>query len=758
MTGDTMDPRAVCIRRDRAVVTIAALAVVAAPTAALADRGGPDRAGYEWVDSAEDGVEYEWVDTSETATEVVGLEDDNESDPIPIGFSFTFYGYAYSEVRVGSNGYLTFQRNEYDGVPGQCPLPEPDAPNNAIYGFYQDLNPLEPTSGTVTYATIEGADGAPRRFVVTFDSIDLYQGEDEPFGSDPVTFQVVLTEGSTEIRVNVESSGELAGGPRWSSDTTIGVENEDGSSGVGLCPGAGLIPSLYSVIFRESQGFALFPPEQREVGTPGEPTDFELELVNFSDAEATADVEVASESGWTAQAEHDSYTLAPDGEGTAVRITVEVPDDAEPGGHDTLTVTATVGDTVVLTAELTVVVTFPHSEWQYIHDLPEALQDVEVVTDGRYLYAIGGGDYRENEDGQSLMTPFATTWRWSPESNWWDDGAMADLPVPVTQGSACALEGRIFYVGGYDGTTLVGEDYYFTYSPDIYIYDIAADEWSTGTPPPHAVATANVVCDDATDRVFVINGTADLDGDGVSLDRESGGTDWTEPHTLVYDPGRDDWSEREPSGDGVSGAGAAIVGTEIVVAGGTYDDADDPTSSWVTRGTRIYDVISDQWSDGPWLSVFRSRTAGFVFDDQACVVGGVTSGEPMDSWECLAGGLWIVQVDTLSFPRSNIGAAAMGGHVYVVAGDAGDWVTDRSERWPTAELSPPTPPEGDGDADADTDIDADADVDGDVDADGDADADAEVDDDGDGGDDGCGCRAAGRAALTLGILHAISTL
>ncbi len=725
------------------------------PAPAQAESGGPDRAGYEWIDSNEPSEEltYEWIDISDVGT-AVEVTDDGESELIPIGFDFTFYGLARDSVRVGGNGYLSFQSNDYTGAPDQCPLPDPDAPNNAIYGFYQDLNPEEPTSGTISYATLLDEEESPTHFVVTFDGIDLFQGEEEPFGSDPVTFQIVLYPDTDEIRVNVQDSGELAGGPRWSNDTTIGIENEDGSLGLGLCPGEGGITDEYSVHFRGSQGFALFPSSQRQAGTPGETTEFELELFNFSTEEVSAAVEIESEEDWTIRVD-DSIDVAPDGEVTTVDFEIDVPEDAEPGSADVLTITITIGETE-LSSEASVVVTFPSSEWQFIQDLPEGLQDVELVSDGTYLYALGGGKFTEHADGRRLMTPFDVSWRWSPENNWWTDDVIADMPIGLTGGSACYLEGRIFYVGGYDGTVDVGENTYFTFSPDIYIYDIRDDEWTTGNPPPHAIAHANVVCNDASDLVYVINGYADLDADGILIDRSDGGEDWTEPHTLVYDAEGDSWYERTASDEGVSGAGVGLLGTEIIMAGGAFDDAEDPDQGWVTRATRHYDIVSDSWSNGPWLAQWRSRLTGVVFGDHMCGVGGISSGSPMDNWECYSSSVWIEQVDMISFPRSNVGAVVLDGHIYVVGGDAGETVADRSERWPTADLVTPTEPEADGDADGDVDGDGDADADTDADADADTDTDDDEDGTDEGDDDGCGCRAAGQRGERAGSI--ITTL
>jgi hypothetical protein len=275
------------------------------------------------------------------------------------------------------------------------------------------------------------------------------------------------------------------------------------------------------------------------------------------------------------------------------------------------------------------------------------------------------------------------------------------------------------------------------------------------------VADSNVACHEPSGAVYVFNGYADLDGNGELLNRSSGGLDWREPHTLVYDVAGERWTEKAAADEGVSGSGVGVVGNSILLAGGSFDDTDDPEhSGWVTRSLRIYDTVSDSWSRGGWLSDVRSDMAGVVFEGHFCVVGGEDVGDSLDIWECYSDPLWIVQPDVLSFPRDSMGAAVLGGHIYSIAGDTGEWVTDRAERWPTGEL--PDPPDADADTDVDSDVDTDADADSDIDSDADADGDAAVD----GSDCPCdcpegGCSLAGRSsnpAMPLVLLSLLCVL
>jgi hypothetical protein len=595
-----------------------------------------------------------------------------------------------------------------------------------VFGFYQDLDPSEDAGGGVYYETLDPGSGTAR-FVATYQSIDLYQGS-PPFGSDPVTFQIVLYENTNEMQVNVQDSGDLGGGPRWSMNTVIGVENDDGTIGIGQCPGS--IADSYSVRFIHSTGYGLFPPEQTLFGMPGETVTFEMELVNFSDTEVTADVAAASRIGWTTVPEGTTVVAAADGGVGVVRVDVTVPTDAALGERDVVDVDVTVSG-VTLEATLELWATLPDDEWQMIHDLPTALQDVQVVSDGTYLYAMGGSYL---DTSVSIWTPTEDTWRWSTDNNYWWDAGMADMPVTITAGSACYMDGHIYYVGGWDGSADDGE--HWSFSPDIYIYDVAADTWTTGTPPPHAMALANIACFDAGNQVYVINGYADLDHNGDYIDREAGGADWTEPHTLVYSVDSDGWTERAAPSSGVSGCGVGVITNHIILAGGFFDDEVDPAQGWVTRATRIYNTSTNSWSSGAWLSTFRSRLAAVVWDEQLCVFGGRIGSDPADSWECYADSTeWVMQPSTLTLARESAGGALMGDHIYIVAGDAGGWVTDRAERWPTGSLVPPTPPDEEPDASVDEEVEPVPDTATDSDAGMDVEEEG-----GGGGGKGCGCQ------------------
>ena len=734
--------------------------------------GGPDRFGYGWADSEEADVTYEWLDIGATPT-CVTLNDDQESTAASLGFTFSFYGTDYTSVRIGSNGYISFQANTITSFGGQCPLPVNrdgsfQTVNLAVYGFFQDLNPAE--GGTICYATL--GEAGSRTFVVTWNAIDYYQGS-PAWGSDPVTFQIVLYEGTNEAQVNIAESGTNAGLPRWDDNTTIGIENIDGSMGLSLCDWSTLhpIPDEYSVRFRASDSFGILPGAQAGTVAPGGAVDFDFEVVNFGDASVTVALAATGTSGWTVAPTPASVTVAADGGSAAVSVAVTAPAGAAAGDLGVFTVTGTAG-TDTSRATLRVWATHGESDWQPTADLPEAMQNVVLLADDDYLYALTGESI-DDSSGSPIRVLTDNAMRWDPATNGWDDCAVAELPTNVTLGGACMMNGHIYYVGGL--TQLADSD---AGTPAFYLetlldYDIAADTWTERSGPYYLVMSPVVACDAASRKVLVYGGYVDVDRNGeveIPSDTEPDNPDTTVALFQVYDVATDSWTDSD-SGTlatindeyGYSSAPTAVLDGDLYITSGSFQQQDETTGAWgsyITRTTHIYDIAGNTWSEGPMLPGFVSDRAGVVYDGQLCVVGGLTTDDAtppalviIPDWWCLGGDAWVLQTDPIPDPIYSYGATVLDDFVYISGGqnDSNELVAT-TLRWPTDSSLPaaidPVICAADADADADGDADTDGGEDTAADADADADADAPTDTTtdtaadggGDDGDDGCGCR------------------
>jgi len=115
--------------------------LVLAPDEGTAGAGGPDAFGYRWRDSdAAGGPAFNFVDISSTGTPIAITGDDSLSGAIPMGLTFPFYGQNYTQMKVCTNGFITF-----DTTNTSCPfsngtLPSTSLPRASVALFWDDLH------------------------------------------------------------------------------------------------------------------------------------------------------------------------------------------------------------------------------------------------------------------------------------------------------------------------------------------------------------------------------------------------------------------------------------------------------------------------------------------------------------------------------------------------------------------------------------------------------------------------------------------
>jgi len=149
----------------------------------------------------------------------VVLGDDQLSGNLPIGFSFNFYCNTYTDFRISSNGYITFDLAT--GNSGCCSggiIPTNDGVNNMIALSWNDLYP--PGAGSITYETVGVAPN--RQLLVNYTGVPHCCGSTPPFN----TGQIILFESNSTIEIHsteVSDDGSVK---------TQGIENATGTIGV----------------------------------------------------------------------------------------------------------------------------------------------------------------------------------------------------------------------------------------------------------------------------------------------------------------------------------------------------------------------------------------------------------------------------------------------------------------------------------------------------------------------------------------------
>lgn len=258
-----------------------------------------------------------------------------------------------------------------------------------------------------------------------------------------------------------------------------------------------------------------------------------------------------------------------------------------------------------------------------------------------------------------------------------------------------AFAGEILVFGGFDGSGAI--------VASVEAYDPASDTWRSDIAPlPVAMHHANVA--DVGGRIYVTGFLREL---GFEPDGR----------VFEYDPEIDRWQERSPmpAGSERGASGVAVIDGRIYVAGGlgggaraafsSYDPASD---TWETlpdlpkpldhlaagavdgifyvlggRGGSIaalsasvfaYDPQTREWTPRADMPTPRGGVAAAVLNGRIFVLGGegnraegsagvfpeVEAYDPAsDTWEVL---------EPMALPRHGMGAAALGGRIYVPGG------------------------------------------------------------------------------------------
>ena len=129
---------------------------------------------------------------------------------------------------------------------------------------------------------------------------------------------------------------------------------------------------------------------------------------------------------------------------------------------------------------------FDGNEWTEAGDMPTPREHMAAVSDGTYVYALGGRFLSADKNSAAFD-------RFDPASGTWE--TLVDMPTPRGSYGAAYIDGRIVAVGGEDPTQVLAA---------AEMYDIAEKKWIKLAPLPtarHASAVAAV-----GNTVYVIGG------------------------------------------------------------------------------------------------------------------------------------------------------------------------------------------------------------------------------------------------------------
>jgi len=193
--------------------------------------GGPDAYGYIWADSNElSGPAYSWRDITGLGTEVTFVHNDEGTPLMPIGFDFNYYGTDYTEFRINPNGWIGFGDDNTEW--SNSSIPHPDAPKPAIFGFWDDLDPID--SGNVYYYSTTDS------LIVWFDDVIHFAGN----YTGTYDFEMIIYPDGKILFQYRTVSGDI-------DTATIGIQNELGDIGLEVVHNSTYVQNELAILFKK---------------------------------------------------------------------------------------------------------------------------------------------------------------------------------------------------------------------------------------------------------------------------------------------------------------------------------------------------------------------------------------------------------------------------------------------------------------------------------------------------------------------------
>lgn len=220
-------------------------------------------------------------------------------------------------------------------------------------------------------------------------------------------------------------------------------------------------------------------------------------------------------------------------------------------------------------------------------DLPMSrdVQGVALVSDGKFLYRVGGMSARNKPDDEHDLYSVAEFARFDPETKTWTD--LAPMPEPRSTHDAVVIGRKVYAVGGWH---MKGETEKATYVDHAAVFDLDHPEsgWAKLDQPfmRRALSVA-----EANGKLYVLGGLND--------------TMKVERRVDVYDPATKAWSRGPelPTNARNDGFGTSAFGINDVVyfsgVAGTIFRLDAASTAWEALGAWSMPRITHRLLPGP---------------------------------------------------------------------------------------------------------------------------------------------------------------
>ncbi|WP_089356196.1 Kelch repeat-containing protein [Ekhidna lutea] len=233
------------------------------------------------------------------------------------------------------------------------------------------------------------------------------------------------------------------------------------------------------------------------------------------------------------------------------------------------------------------------NEWNRLPDVPYYVNHPGVVTDGEYVYVVGGIKplgIRIRGFMFAKWDPYNILIRYHPQTESWEE--LASMPEARGAGGVCYGEGKIWYVGGINSQREI--------SNSLFEYDIESNMWTERAPMKYA--RDHMRMEYYKGNLYAISGRED--DLRFNLD-----------HLEKYNIESESWSLLQPIPTPRGGFSSVVFDDKIFTFGGE--------NVWSCYSEiEVFDLIEEKWMQHESLPEGRHGIVGGVINNEIHLISG----------------------------------------------------------------------------------------------------------------------------------------
>jgi len=265
--------------------------------------------------------------------------------------------------------------------------------------------------------------------------------------------------------------------------------------------------------------------------------------------------------------------------------------------------------------------------WRRVSGLPTARFLLASAAVNGNLYSIGGFD------GTTILSDVR---RYNPAADQWQ--AVAPLLVSRREHAAVTLNGKIYAIGGWHESSVTSA---------MEVYDPQLDKWTLSVPMP--TARNNLTVAAVNGKIYAIGGW-----NGSYLNTVE-----------MFDPATNVWTTLANMTTARNTMGSAVIGNKIYVVGGW-------TEGRTLNDVEVFDTTTNTWSTVALMPTARNRLAVQALNGKLYALGGWDGGAAVNVVEVYdpRTNTWTTSVP-MPTGRNGLGSAFLNNKIYTLGGWSG---------------------------------------------------------------------------------------